>query len=121
VLPHAAAANNKSLMSVSVSDSRIDDGWDNSVKTTPLDNSLSKADLWILADFPQDIVEMISKHVDQNLLIPQTICGRNYTADILRDISRSRWFTRHFNCLYRFQFFASIVGQYLQLTSIYVT
>lgn len=59
-----------------------DDGWDNSVKQTPLDNSLSKADLWVLADFPQDIVNMISKHVDQNLLIPQTICGRKYTADI---------------------------------------
>lgn len=59
-----------------------DDGWDNSVKTTPLDNSLSKADLWVLADFPQNIVNMISKHVDQNLLIPQTICGRKYTADI---------------------------------------
>ena len=59
-----------------------DEGWDNSVKTTLLDNSLSKADLWVLADFSQDIVNMISKHVDQNLLIPQTICGRKYTADI---------------------------------------
>ncbi|VDI63981.1 Hypothetical predicted protein [Mytilus galloprovincialis] len=59
-----------------------DERWEKSIITDPINNHLSMADLWVIANFPNDVVNSICSNIDENVLIPQTICGKKYTVDV---------------------------------------
>ncbi|XP_052097446.1 uncharacterized protein LOC127732451 [Mytilus californianus] len=57
------------------------ENWEKSISTDPIDNKLSMADLWVIANFPDDVVDIVCTNIDDNFLIPQAICGKKYTVD----------------------------------------
>ncbi|XP_063420163.1 uncharacterized protein LOC134705345 [Mytilus trossulus] len=92
-----------------------DETWEKSISTDPINNHLSIADLWVIANFPDDVAEIICSNIDDNLLIPQTICGKNYTVDV--DSFRKNTLSSHLHNVTMKAYVASshIYGRQLQI------
>ncbi|CAG2189352.1 unnamed protein product [Mytilus edulis] len=91
-----------------------DEKWEKSITTDPINNHLSMADLWVIANFPDDVADIICSNIDDNLLIPQTICGKKYTVDV--DSFRKNTLSSHLHNVTMKAYVASshIYGRQLQ-------